>query len=136
MLDEMTVKSVVAWNAVISGIVDERSGYMSNSSLGLARNSLINLCGTSESRLLGKQIHGIVLRQSFDLDVLVATALIDMYSKNGSIVDAHIVFDTMAIRNVVSWTTMIVGYGQHGESKKAIELFRQMLQDMIFLQTN
>ena len=92
-------------------------------------SSLINLCSNSGSCQLGKQIHGIVIRQSFDFDVLVATALIDMYSKNENIVDARRVFDTMAIRNMVSWTTMIVGYGQHGESTKAVKLFQKMLQD-------
>ncbi|KAM6584781.1 hypothetical protein CsatB_011783 [Cannabis sativa] len=91
--------------------------------------SLIKLCGIPGSCQLGKQIHVIVIRQSFDLDVLVATALIDMYSKNGNIIDAHKVFNTMAFRNRVSWNTMIVGYGQQGDSKKAIKLFQQMLQE-------
>ena len=65
---------------------------------------------------------------SFDSEKVVS-ARIDMYSKNENICDAHKVFDTMAIGNVVSWNTMIVGDGQHGEGREAIELFRKMLQD-------
>lgn len=91
--------------------------------------SLLSSCSSLGSCELGKQIHGIVIKQSFDADVLVASALIDMYSKNKNIGDARKVFDTMAIRNVVSWNTMIVGHGQHGEGREAIELFRKMLQD-------
>nr|GEW58914.1 hypothetical protein [Tanacetum cinerariifolium] len=45
-------------------------------------------------------------------DVVVASALIDMYVKNESIIDARKVFNNMSTRNVISWNSMIVGYGQ------------------------
>ncbi|XP_062090370.1 pentatricopeptide repeat-containing protein At2g46050, mitochondrial [Humulus lupulus] len=138
--DYVLFKDLVLWNVMVycyasncftNGAIQVFNFMQSENVKGdeFTFSSLINLCGTPGSCQLGKQIHGIVIRKSFDLDVLVATALIDMYSKNENIVDARKVFDTMAIRNRVSWNTMIVGYGQHGDSKKAIKLFRQMLQD-------
>ncbi|EXC35099.1 hypothetical protein L484_021461 [Morus notabilis] len=90
--------------------------------------SLLSLCGSSGSYELGKQIHGIIIKHSFDIDVIVASSLIDMYSKNENIGAAHKVFDMMSIKNVVSWNTIIVGYGQHGEGKGAIKLFGKMLR--------
>ena len=78
---------------------------------------------------LGALAHGLVLRLGHLADVVVATALLDMYSKYGRIADAHRVFNAMVVRNVVSWNAIIVCYGWHGEGKDAVELFRWMLRD-------
>ncbi|XP_050895438.1 pentatricopeptide repeat-containing protein At2g46050, mitochondrial-like [Lathyrus oleraceus] len=77
----------------------------------------------------GKQIHSLVLRQSFDSDVLVASALINMYAKNKNIIDARRVFDEMSIRNVVAWNTMVVGCGNHGDGNEVMRLLREMLRE-------
>ncbi|GAU26538.1 hypothetical protein TSUD_361710 [Trifolium subterraneum] len=77
----------------------------------------------------GKQIHSLVLRQSFDSDVLVASALINMYAKNKNMIDAHRVFDEMSIRNVVAWNTIIVGCGNHSNGNEVMKLFREMLHE-------
>ncbi|KAL5062309.1 hypothetical protein RYX36_024046 [Vicia faba] len=77
----------------------------------------------------GKQVHGLVLRQSFDSDVLVASALINMYVKNENIVDARRVFDEMSIRNVVAWNTMVVGCGNRGDGNEVMKLLIEMLRE-------
>ncbi|KAF3441526.1 hypothetical protein FNV43_RR15440 [Rhamnella rubrinervis] len=92
-------------------------------------STLLTLCCTHGSCELGRQIHGIVIRQSFDLDVLVASTLVDMYAKNDYIGDARKAFNVISIRNVVSWNTMIVAHGQNGEGMEAIRLFCKMLQE-------
>ncbi|CAM0146385.1 unnamed protein product [Urochloa decumbens] len=78
---------------------------------------------------LGALAHGLVLRMGHLADVVVATALLDMYAKCGRVADARRVFDAMVVRNVVSWNAIIVCYGCHGEGKDAVGLFRQMLRD-------
>jgi pentatricopeptide repeat protein len=78
---------------------------------------------------LGALAHGLVLRLGHLADVVVATALLDMYAKYGRVAHARRVFDAMVFRNVVSWNAIIVGYGCHGEGKEAVELFRRMLRD-------
>ncbi|KAJ0054473.1 hypothetical protein Pint_00460 [Pistacia integerrima] len=91
-------------------------------------SSLLNACGTLRSSELGRQIHGLIIKQFFDLDVSVASALVHMYGKCGNIDDARRVFDAMAAKNLVSWNTMIVGYGQYGDGKEAMRLLRDMFQ--------
>eukprot|EP01018_Ginkgo_biloba_P036001 Gb_24114 [translate_table: standard] len=81
--------------------------------------SLANLCH-------GKEIHGYILRNGFESNVFVGSALIDMYAKCQSIEDARIVFDIFSQRNVVSWNVMIAGYAQNDNGDKALKLFRQM----------
>ncbi|KAJ0967262.1 hypothetical protein J5N97_024179 [Dioscorea zingiberensis] len=51
-----------------------------------------------------------------------------MYMKSGDIKDAHNVFDTMRHRNIVSWNSIIVGYGMHGDGKKAMSVLIEMMQ--------
>jgi len=79
---------------------------------------------------MGALAHGLVLRLGLLADVVVATALLDMYAKCGGRVDeARRVFDAMAVRNVVSWNAMVVCYGRVGAGKDAVELFHRMLRD-------
>lgn len=59
-------------------------------------------------------------------DFVVATTLVDMYPKCGSIEKACELFDKMPERNLFSWNAMIVGYSKSGFVEKASETFRQM----------
>ncbi|XP_057499303.1 pentatricopeptide repeat-containing protein At2g46050, mitochondrial [Actinidia eriantha] len=77
---------------------------------------------------LGKQLHSLIIRLSFDFDIVVASGLVDMYVKNGNIMDARKAFDRMVFRNVISWNTMIVGYGRHGDRKEAMRLLGEMFR--------
>ncbi|RXI07841.1 hypothetical protein DVH24_009872 [Malus domestica] len=95
-------------------------------------SSLLSSCRRFGSCEPGKQVHGIIIRQAFDSDVLVSSALVDMYAKNDSIGDASKVFDAMPIKNVISWTTIIVGYGLHGKEKEAIKRLQEMLQEHFY----
>ncbi|KAL6641758.1 hypothetical protein ACP70R_019939 [Stipagrostis hirtigluma subsp. patula] len=78
---------------------------------------------------MGALAHGLVLRLGLLGDVVVATALLDMYAKRGRVAEARWVFDAMEVRNVVSWNAIIVCYGRNGGGgKDAVELFLQMLR--------
>ena len=60
--------------------------------------------------ILGKEIHGHMLRIWLDLDGMVWSALSDMYGKCGSTGEVwHIFYETVD-RDVVSWITMIDRY--------------------------
>uniref|UniRef100_A0A0A0K863 Pentatricopeptide repeat-containing protein n=2 Tax=Cucumis sativus TaxID=3659 RepID=A0A0A0K863_CUCSA len=91
-------------------------------------SSLLSSCKYKGSGELGKQLHCLLIKQSFDLDILVASSLVNVYTKNDNLYDARKVFDEMPTRNSVSWTTMIVGYGQHEYGKEAVKLFRRMFR--------
>ncbi|CAD6268133.1 unnamed protein product [Miscanthus lutarioriparius] len=79
---------------------------------------------------MGALAHGLVLRLGLLADVVVTTALLDMYAMCGGRVDeARWVFDAMAARNVVSWNAMVVCYGRVCGGKDAVDHFRRMLRD-------
>ncbi|XP_078438353.1 pentatricopeptide repeat-containing protein At3g12770-like [Wolffia australiana] len=60
-------------------------------------------------------------------DVLVGTALVDMYSKCGSLELAREAFDHMPQRDVIAWSAIIAGHALHGRGREAIGLFQEML---------
>ncbi|KAM7264353.1 hypothetical protein ACFE04_002036 [Oxalis oulophora] len=75
----------------------------------------------------GKQIHSYVLRNQYGSEtVFVNNCIIDMYSKCGIVDAARIVFDNMQLKNPVSWTSLMNGYGLHGRGKEALEIFNDM----------
>lgn len=59
-------------------------------------------------------------------NVLLLTATLAMYAKCGVMGTAKEIFDLMTERSVASWNSMIIGYGLHGYSEKALELFMEM----------
>lgn len=56
----------------------------------------------------------------------MGSALVDMYCKGKSIAYAEEVFKRMTRKNVVSWTALLVGYGQNGFSEEAVRIFCEM----------
>lgn len=74
----------------------------------------------------GLEVHCVVLKNGFCLDLYVATALVDMYVKFGVLGSARKVFDEMSERSMVSWTAVIVGYARCGDMSEARKLFDVM----------
>ncbi|KAI8022789.1 Pentatricopeptide repeat-containing protein [Camellia lanceoleosa] len=74
----------------------------------------------------GKQIHAHLIRTKLDGDVGVDNALVNIHAKYGCNRYAQTVFNKMGCRNLVSWNSIIVGFGNHGHEAKALELFEQM----------
>ena len=65
------------------------------------------------------------------LDDHLATALIDLFAKCGSIDRAYELFHGLRKRDLVAYSAMIYGCGINGRSSDAIKLFEQMLGDCI-----
>ncbi|KAA8522102.1 hypothetical protein F0562_012584 [Nyssa sinensis] len=75
----------------------------------------------------GKWVHSYIKNdRNIEPDVLLSTALLTMYTKCGAMDLARTVFDEMPDRSIVSWNSMIMGYGMHGEGEKALEMFLEM----------
>ncbi|XVF06972.1 hypothetical protein REPUB_Repub06bG0097300 [Reevesia pubescens] len=74
----------------------------------------------------GKEVHTVVNKSYLESDVNVGNGLIDMYCKCGNVCYARRAFDRTAERDVASWTSMICGYCNVGESEEALGLFERM----------
>ncbi|KAI6683673.1 hypothetical protein NL676_029586 [Syzygium grande] len=83
--------------------------------------------GSKEAGLVeGSEIHGLVVKLGYGGDPFVQTALVRVYAAGGRIMDAHLLFDKMSQRDVVSWSIMIDGFCQNGLFDEAMSLFEEM----------
>ncbi|XP_062098455.1 pentatricopeptide repeat-containing protein At4g19191, mitochondrial isoform X3 [Humulus lupulus] len=76
---------------------------------------------------LSQMVHTHVVKSSFQLDVFVQTAVVDMYVKCSQFGVAYTVFEKMTMRDVAAWNSMIVGFAQSGFLDKVLCLFFQMM---------
>lgn len=131
-------KDIVVFNAMIEGysksVVTAKKSielYIYMQRLNFKPNistfaSLIGACSALAALEVGYQIQGQLMKTDLFKDIKMGSALLDMYSKCGSIEDARRVFDHMEEKNVFSWTSMIDGYGRNGNPYLALELFNRM----------
>ncbi|CAA7410280.1 unnamed protein product [Spirodela intermedia] len=59
--------------------------------------------------------------------LFLSNHLVNMYSKCGRLNTARKLFDEMPRRNLVSWTSLLTGYSQHGKHEDCFRLFAAML---------
>lgn len=137
VFDEMSHRTLVSWNSMIS--VNVECGWIYES-LGLflkMRNSgfvpdeatmviVLSACAEIGNLSLGKLVHSQVIESGMVLNCKLGTALVDMYGKCGDVSYASLVFNRMVHRNVWTWSSMITGFAQHGFAREALEIFREM----------
>ncbi|XP_061372386.1 pentatricopeptide repeat-containing protein At3g26630, chloroplastic-like [Gastrolobium bilobum] len=137
IFEQMPCKDVVSWTAMIDGYVKHKQpveafDLFERMKLDNVRPneftvvSLIGACTEMGSLKLGRRIHDFALKNGFEVGPFLGTALIDMYSKCGSLNDARRVFNMMQVRNLATWNTMITSLGVHGLRNEALALFEEM----------
>ncbi|KAK9081296.1 hypothetical protein Syun_030659 [Stephania yunnanensis] len=144
--EEMPERNVVSWTLMISGYVQHglpqegirvlANMYNNENGRVVQGNchtfaTAIEACSLLTALEMGKQIHAKVIRTVSNAEtgnVVVGTALVDMYMKCGSLNYAEMVFARMAERNVVSWTSMITGYAIHGKGYRVLEVLDKMIE--------
>lgn len=89
---------------------------------------ILSAFASKETLPEGRRMHGRLMGSGFESDIIVATALLSMYSRFGSLENARIIFDRITERNVVCWNAMIAAYVQHGCGNEAFQLFEKMQQ--------
>lgn len=79
----------------------------------------------------GKRVHACILCGKLKSNLIVRTALVNMYGKCGSLKDALDVFETSPETDVVAWNAMVTAYVQHGQGREALHVFKQMQQQAV-----
>ncbi|CAN6444138.1 unnamed protein product [Victoria cruziana] len=137
---EIGKRDVVSWTTMISGSKLHSFGL---ESLELFRQmvkegtkpnqatlaSILSACKQLIQHKLGKSIHGVFIRSELARDVVIETALMDVYAKCRNLSYAQRVFDKMGERNTTSWTIIVSTYTTEGQPEIAIRMFRQMLYE-------
>ncbi|KAK3137868.1 hypothetical protein QOZ80_5AG0361480 [Eleusine coracana subsp. coracana] len=129
--------NVVSWTSLISGSCHngdyEDSFYFFSEMLkdgvqpsSVTMSVMLRACAGLALLKKGKELHCFTLRRAYDDDMVVTTALIDMYSKAGSLASAKSIFEGIQKNNLVSCNAMLTGLAVHGQGREAIDLFHDM----------
>ncbi|XP_024523468.1 putative pentatricopeptide repeat-containing protein At3g01580 [Selaginella moellendorffii] len=149
VFQEMACPDVVSWTALVLGHADngeeevalkifsrmQASGVTADAlSFAAALKACLGLTrkhsAGSSKFLFDKvvEIHWQAERCGLDLHVHVASSLIDLYAKLGSVVDARRLFErTKTRRDPTIWTAMVLSYAESREPELAMKLFERML---------
>lgn len=137
-------KDVVPWSIMIAGYADAGLGEEAvqlyrrmrvDKGLSLPAGneviyvSILKACGSARDVAVLKEVHGEILDRGLESgSMTVANTLIDAYAKCGRMEDARDVFDRVPVgsKDVVTWSTLIAGYANHGLGQEAIDLYRRM----------
>lgn len=143
VFDEMPERNEVAWTIMIVAYVENGSLLEAFALLkemifghGLGLNfvticSLLSACTQLGDVTMGRWIHVYALKMmDEEINVVVATALIDMYSKCGRVNSALRVFKMMPLRNVIMWNAMLNGLAMHGMGGMVLDMFDQMVKEV------
>ncbi|PIA61735.1 hypothetical protein AQUCO_00200017v1 [Aquilegia coerulea] len=151
VFNEMPDRNVVSWCGMIYGHIcmgeDEealrlfKQALMENLEVNdFTFSCVVRVCGNSTLLDLGKQIHGLCYKTSFDSSTFVCSSLISLYSKCGVIEGAYMVFDELQnvfkyfkqmefvrIRpNFVTFVCVLLGCSRAGMVEKGHFYFKLM----------
>ncbi|XP_074369591.1 pentatricopeptide repeat-containing protein At5g66520-like [Apium graveolens] len=138
---KMSEKNVITWNSIITGFIQggrpkealeffqemqiSNDDTVSPDKFTVA--STLSACASLGALDHGKWVHNYLVRSGLECDMVISTALIDMYGKCGSVRRAFGVFKEMPNKDVLAWTAMISVFAYHGYSVEAFHLFRRMV---------
>ncbi|XP_027361020.1 pentatricopeptide repeat-containing protein At1g08070, chloroplastic-like [Abrus precatorius] len=128
---------VVSWTSMVSGLAKcgfEAEAIRAFSSMNVKPNaatlvSALSACSSLKALRFGKAIHGYGVKLIVDGNVVFDNAVLDLYAKCGSLKNAEKMFVKMSKKDVVSWTTLLMGYKRGGYCEEAFAVFKQMAVD-------
>ncbi|XP_076926365.1 pentatricopeptide repeat-containing protein At2g29760, chloroplastic-like [Bidens hawaiensis] len=134
---KMPVRDVVSWNSMITGFA---RGDYADKALKLFKQmqceglrpdnvtmmSVLTACTKKLDLGIGRLVHSVIERIGITRSLNLNNALLDMYVKCGTVDNAQKLFGKMPEKDIVSWTTMLVGYAKSGHYVTARKHFESM----------
>ncbi|KAL6635431.1 hypothetical protein ACP70R_028102 [Stipagrostis hirtigluma subsp. patula] len=132
-------RNVVTWSTVIAAcahggrphqavacfVAMQEAGERPNS---ITMLSLLEACANRAEMRASRCAHGVALRSGLAWEQGVGNALVDMYGKCGDLASSTRVFEAMAVKDVVSWNSMIGALGMNGRARDALALLGEMVE--------
>lgn len=144
VFDTVSTRDTILWNTMMSVYAHEghctlilqmfeqmhQEGQLQTS---ITYVSLFSACASSESLSEGMRLHSCIRHSELELDISLMNSLIFMYGKCGHHQVSERLFFDMPKRDRVAWSGMIVIYAELEYSKKALQLFYQMVSQEAIL---
>ncbi|XP_016649001.1 PREDICTED: pentatricopeptide repeat-containing protein At1g08070, chloroplastic-like [Prunus mume] len=138
LFDGVKLKDTVSWNSMIRGYEQNGDAFeslrlfcqmvMEGAEVDeVTIITILGACDQISALQFGMSVHSCLVKKGFGANIIVGTALIDMYSKCGSLSCSCRVFDEIPRKNLVAWSAMISGYGAHGRGEEAISCYHELV---------
>lgn len=135
------VHDQITYNAMIDGLVnmerEEDTFFMFKTmlSMGLTPTELtfVSAMSSCSCERIAVQMHALALKLGLEDCTPVSNAAIKMYSNCQNLYAAHLVFQRLEEKDVISWNTMIVSHSVENQDKDAILVYLQMQREGIRL---
>ncbi|KAK2977927.1 hypothetical protein RJ640_016604 [Escallonia rubra] len=136
--EDAPVWDIVSWNTMIGALArSDRHGKAVELFLEMHVNgnfpnkttfvTVIKACARLQIPIYGEFVHAKIIRNVFESDVYIGSALIDFYAKCDRLEDARRCFDNIHEKNLVSWNALLAGYANK-DCLKSFSLLREMIQ--------
>lgn len=135
------LRDIVSWNALLTtyatrGQSEQAVKFFSEIQWEITPSKftfgiLLTACANISAIQQGKQIHGFMIRNGIEIDIVIKGALVDMYSKCRRLKYAWRVFKKASSRDVMLWNSMILGCCHNGRGREVFELFSMMEREEI-----
>ncbi|WMV48031.1 hypothetical protein MTR67_041416 [Solanum verrucosum] len=89
--------------------------------------SVLTACAHLGALAQGFWVHSLAKHYNYESNPILATALVDMYSKCGRMELASSVFEEMTYKDTGAWNAIISGFAMNGDAMKSVQLFYRML---------
>ncbi|KAK6795438.1 hypothetical protein RDI58_008891 [Solanum bulbocastanum] len=141
VFDEIPNKNVVCWTSLISAYMRNQKPYRAIEIFrqmqmdGVEPDQVtftvsLSACADMGALDKGVWIHDLISQKpEFSEDLSLMNALVNMYVKCGDIRKAMLVFDNIRVKDVRTWTSMIVGHALHGQAEEALRLFSTLEEE-------
>ncbi|KAK4739145.1 hypothetical protein R3W88_002842 [Solanum pinnatisectum] len=138
LFNAVPLRDIVSWNTVIACMVEqsmydrafEMYSELRRNECLIADHFTLSMLLAASSRCLavreGQELHRHALKSGLHGNLSVNNALIGFYTKCGTLKNVVDVFERMPVKDVFSWTEMIVAYMEFGHVDLAMEIFNSM----------
>lgn len=136
----MPQRDVISYTAMIAGLAQQGQAKEALSLFEIMQLEgvepdrltfvgVLQACASLAAMDKGGQVHIDIIDRGLEMDLFVASTLVDMYAKCGRMDLARHISMRMPELNAVSWNALISGYSQQGHGEEAVMLFKEMLKE-------
>lgn len=138
VFEKMIEKDVISWTSLVTGYAQNGSHeeslkiFCDMRIVGVRPDqfivaSILSACAELTLLEFGKQVHSEFIKSGLRSSLSVENSLVTMYAKCGCLDDADTIFVSMQVRDVITWTALIVGYAQNGKGKDSLRFYDAMV---------
>lgn len=140
---KMNGRNIITWNSIITGLAQAGHGkeslevfhemqVLSDGDKDVVKPDKITIAGVLSACAQigaidhGRWVHAYLRKKGIECDVVIGTAVVNMYGKCGNVQQAFEIFKEMPEKDASAWTAMISVFALHGFGRKAFDCFLEM----------